>query len=271
MILDKSLVGRSIIITGGSRGLGREMCLCLAKVGAKICFTASKESQKFFQTLEELKNITGSDNVLAKIANVTDADAMEKMAQSCIKKFKKIDVLVNNAGKGMRLISESFNTEPTKFWEAHPKSWSEIIDTNINGPFLASRAVIPHMIEEKFGKIINISTSSQTMIRAGYSPYGPSKTFLEATSRAWSKDLEGLGIDVNVLLPGGATDTELLPPSKNKKGADGNLLPSSVMNEAVIWLASDKSNGISGGRFIGRYWDNQNKRHDHIRQNPQIM
>ena len=171
----------------------------------------------------------------------------------------------------MRLISESFNTEPTKFWEAHPKSWSEIIDTNINGPFLASRAVIPHMIEEKFGKIINISTSSQTMIRAGYSPYGPSKTFLEATSRAWSKDLEGLGIDVNVLLPGGATDTELLPPSKNKKGADGNLLPSSVMNEAVIWLASDKSNGISGGRFIGRYWANQNKRHDHIRRNPQIM
>ena len=76
MILDKSLLGRSILITGGSRGLGREMCLCLAKVGAKICFTASKESQNFFQTLEDLRNIAGSDNVLAKIANVTDSDAI---------------------------------------------------------------------------------------------------------------------------------------------------------------------------------------------------
>ena len=73
------------------------------------------------------------------------------------------------------------------------------------------------MINNKFGKIINISISSQTMIRKGYSPYGPSRAFIEATSRTWAYDLEGTGVDVNVLLPGGAADTDLLPPSKIKK------------------------------------------------------
>ena len=271
MILDNSLKNRSILITGGSRGLGREMCLHLAKAGVKLCFTATKRSSEFLKTLEEATKILGCKNVLAEITNVSDPKAMERLALSCIEKFSRIDVLINNAGRGMRLISENFNTIPTKFWEADPAAWSKIVETNINGPFMATRAVIPYMIQQKFGKIINVSTSSQTMIRKGYSPYGPSKTFLEAASRTWAKDLEGMGIDVNVLLPGGATDTDLLPPSKNKKGADGNLLSPSVMNDAILWLVSDQSNGISGGRFIARYWEDLNARRNDLRLNPQIM
>ena len=162
-------------------------------------------------------------------------------------------------------------TQSQPNFEADPVSWSTIVSTNINGPFYATRAVVPYMIRQKFGKIINISTSSQTMIRNGYSPYGPSKAFLEATSRIWAQDLDGTGVDVNVLLPGGAADTDLLPPSNNKKGADGNLLPASILNDAIIWLSSDESNGISGSRFIGRYWDVLDSRQDGKGLNPQIM
>lgn len=271
MTVDKSLAGRSVLMTGGSRGLGRQMCLQLAKAGVKLCFTAEKRSDAFLKTLDDLTETLGTENVLAEVVDVSNPKGMEKLACSCIEKFSRIDVLVNNAGRGMRLISENFNTFPTKFWEADPKSWSKIVETNINGPFMATRAVIPYMIRQKFGKIINISTSAQTMIRKGYSPYGPSKTFLEAASRTWAKDLEGMGIDVNVLLPGGATDTDLLPPSKNKKGADGNLLAPSVMNDAIIWLVSDQSNGISGGRFIARYWKDLSARRNDLRLPPQIM
>ena len=268
---DKSLIGRSVLITGGNRGLGREMAIHLAKAGVKLCITASKKGKAFNQTSSELIEIVGRDNFLAEVVDVSDPKGMKKLAHSCIERFSKIDVLVNNAARGMRLISENYNTVPTKFWEADPTSWSNIIDTNIKGPFLATRAVIPYMINNKFGKIINISTSSQTMIRKGYSPYGPSKAFIEATSRTWANDLDGTGIDVNVLLPGGATDTDLLPPSINKKGADGNLLPPTVMNEAIAWLVSDLSNGITGGRFIARYWNDLKARYDHKEQNPQIM
>ena len=74
-------------------------------------------------------------------------------------------------------------------------------------------------------------------------------------SRIWAWDLEGTGVTVNVLLPGGATDTEFLPPGPGHRGADGNLLPPYVMNSAMLWLASDGSNGESGQRYIGKEWD----------------
>ena len=109
------------------------------------------------------------------------------------------------------------------------------------------------------------------MVRQGYSPYGPSKAFLEAATRAWAVELRGTGIDVNVLLPGGAADTDLLPPSPNKKGADGNLLPADVMSEAFVWLASDLSNGVSGGRFIARYWGDDEAFSNDTGQMPQIL
>jgi NAD(P)-dependent dehydrogenase (short-subunit alcohol dehydrogenase family) len=129
------------------------------------------------------------------------------------------------------------------------------------------------MLERGFGKIINISTSDQTMIRNGYAPYGPTKAFLEAASRVWAADLAGTGVDVNVLLPGGAADTDLLPPSPNKKGADGNLLAPSVMRAPVCWLASDASNGITGARYIARLWDDAHPdaARDDTGEKPRIM
>ena len=111
------------------------------------------------------------------------------------------------------------------------------------------------------------------MVRQGYSPYGSSKAFLEAASRSWAQELNDTGVTVNVLLPGGATDTDLLPPSSNKKGADGNLLNPSIMIKPAIWLASDSSDGITGSRFIARHWDEKNplKAKCDASQEPSIM
>lgn len=118
-----------------------------------------------------------------------------------------------------------------------------------------ARACVPHMLANGFGKVINISTSDQTMARRGYSPYGPSKAALEAMSRVWAQDLEGKGVDVNVYLPGGAVDTDVLPPGAGKRGADGMLLAPSIMRRGIVWLCSDASNGQTGGRYIARLWD----------------
>ena len=250
---DPSLKGRVVLITGGSRGLGREMALALDQAGARVAITGSAPSPALEGTRAEL----GPD-ALALIADVTDADACTLAAADTITAFGRIDVLINNAGLGMRAISETFNTTPTKFWQADATAWHRIVETNVNGPFLMARAVIPQMLSQRFGKVINISTSDITMVRKGYSPYGPTKAFLEATSRVWAADLAGTGVDVNVLLPGGATDTDLLPPSPNKKGADGNLLNPQIMRAPALWLCSDASNGISGARYIARRWQDEN-------------
>ena len=77
----------------------------------------------------------------------------------------------------------------------------------------------------------------------------------EAASRVWAQDLDGTGVTVNVFLPGGAADTDLLPPSADKKGADGNLLPASVMRRGIGWLCGPGSDGVTGARFIARLWD----------------
>jgi NAD(P)-dependent dehydrogenase (short-subunit alcohol dehydrogenase family) len=102
-----------------------------------------------------------------------------------------VHILVNNAGRGMRFVSERFFDTPTSFWQTDPAVWRMIIDTNVNGPFLMARAVVPHMLEQRWGRIVNISMNHETMRRPGFSPYGPSKAALESETIIWAQDLAG--------------------------------------------------------------------------------
>jgi 3-oxoacyl-[acyl-carrier protein] reductase len=93
------------------------------------------------------------------------------------------------------------------------------------------------------------------MVRTGYCPYGPSKAALEAMSVIWAKDLEGKAVSVNVLLPGGAADTRLLPGSgSDRRGADGNLLSPALMRAPIVWLMGQAGADVSGQRFVARLW-----------------
>ena len=255
MAADPSLAGRVAIVTGASRGLGFEMALEMAAAGMKVVLTGSRPGGALDEAVAKAAAAGGADNVLGVVADVCSYAACEAVVAQTIARFGRVDVLVNNAGVGMRLISERFNVEPTRFWEAVPEAWKAIIDTNVTGAFNMARAAVPGMVARGSGKVINVSTSDQTMVRKGYSPYGPSKAALEAASRVWSQDLEGTGVTVNVYLPGGAADTDLLPSGPGKKGADGNLLPPSIMRRAIPWLCSDASNGQTGDRYIARLWD----------------
>ncbi len=123
----------------------------------------------------------------------------------------RIDVLVNNAARGMRFVNERFMTEPRPFWEADPIAWRMVIETNIVGVFLMSRAVVPHMLAAGRGSIINVTVNHSTMVRRGFSPYGPSKAAVEAMTQVWAAELEGTGVVINLLLPGGATATGMVP------------------------------------------------------------
>lgn len=246
-----SLVGRSVIVTGGGRGLGREMALALTGAGADVIITAAKSEQQLKSVQAEA---TGPGTLISVLADVSSEADCQRVVAQALEAFGRADCLINNAGRGMRLVSETFTSEPCRFWQTSPDQWREIVDCNINGPFNMARAVTPSMLQQGFGKIINVSTSLQTMVRTGYSPYGPSKSALEAMSRVWADDLADTGISVNVLLPGGATDTELLPGGANRRGADGNLLSPELMREPILWLCADQSNGHTAERYIARNW-----------------
>lgn len=250
-----SLGGRVAIVTGASRGLGREMALEMAAAGMKVALMASRAGPALDEAVAAARTVAPEGAILGLVGDVRSFAACEAAVSETIARFGRLDILVNNAGVGMRLISERFNSEPARFWEAAPEAWKAIVDTNVTGAFHMARAAVPHMVAQGFGKVINVSTSDQTMVRKGYSPYGPTKAALEAASRIWAQDLAGTGVDVNVYLPGGAADTDLLPSGPGKKGADGNLLPPSIMRRGILWLCSDESNGQTGGRYIARLWD----------------
>lgn len=248
------LSGKTVLVTGASRGLGREMALELCTAGADVILHGSADTPALRATLDDALALRAG-RAMALSCDIADAAACAALLERAEAAFGPLDVLVNNAGLGMRSVSETYNTVPVPFWQVPAGAWQAILATNLGGPFNMARAAAPGMIARGGGKIVNISTSDITMVRRGYSPYGAGKAALEAASRAWAQDLGGTGVTVNVYLPGGAADTDLLPPSPDKKGADGNLFPPAIMRRGIRWLCGPGSDGVTGARFIARLWD----------------
>jgi Dehydrogenases with different specificities (related to short-chain alcohol dehydrogenases) len=245
------LKGKVAIITGGGRGIGRAIALAYAAEGARLIVTAARE----WKEIQEVASVTGGTAIQADVTNKEDVD---KVIRTALSTYGKVDILVNNAARGMKYVSEDFITTPAFFWKIDPEVWRMIIDTNINGVFLMTRAVIPIMLEQRFGRIINISVHERTMKRKGFSPYGPSKAALESMSTIWSKELEGTGVTLNMLLPGGATHTGMVPSKIPKEQLTGLLKPE-VMGPAAVYLASDEAAQINGKRIVAIEWNEEQK------------
>ncbi len=245
------LDGKIAIVTGAGRGIGRAIAEAYLQEGASVTVTAAREQAE----LDQLTQQGWSEHLLPLLADVTDPQACEQVVDQTIQRFGQIDILVNNAGRGMKFVNSSFLTEPSRFWEVEPSTWHMIIETNVNGPFYMTRAVVTRMRDQqRKGSILNISVSYETMKRPGFSPYGPSKAALEAASAIWAQDLAASRIRVNILLPGGATNTGMLP-SGAPEDMRARLLQPEIMKAPAVFLASDASEGVTGRRLIATDWN----------------
>jgi NAD(P)-dependent dehydrogenase (short-subunit alcohol dehydrogenase family) len=241
------------IVTGGGRGLGRAMVLGLAQAGIHVVATAARERTEIEAVAEEVRRTCGESGVLPLVADVIQEDDCAEVVDAAVKRFGRLDILVNNAGRGMKYVSNEFLTEPTRFWEVTPETWRLVIDTNVNGPFMMARRAVPVMLKAGWGRIVNVSVSQATMRRRGFSPYGPSKAALESETIIWAQDLEGTGVTVNALLPGGATLTGMIPQTVPEK-AKLALLDPSIMVPPLLWLVSPQADGITGRRLVATQW-----------------
>ncbi|MCW3001912.1 MAG: family oxidoreductase, partial [Conexibacter sp.] len=165
-----------------------------------------------------------------------------------------IDVLVNNAGIGMRTVNPRFLTHPQAFWEVSPSGFRDVMETKVTGSFLVARAVVPRMLEAGGGRVITISMNEQTMVRRGFAPYGPSGAAVEALARVMAADLADTPVNANILLPGGATETGMIPDevSTDVRAA---LLDPAIMGPAIVWLASPDAAGVHGERIVATGFD----------------
>ena len=242
------LSGRAVMVTGAASGMGRVMIRALAAAGAMPAAADIDAAG-----LDRLSQDTVFRGRLRRIAvDVSSAEHCRNAVADVLEAFGSLDILVNCAGISM--AHAAAHKQPRiKFYEADASAWQRIIMINCVGAFLMARFAVPAMIARGWGRIINVTTSYDTMLAAGLSAYGASKAALEASCVSWSKDLEGTGVSVNILVPGGPTDTPgFFPPGHPRPPV---LLDPEIMAAPVVWLASTQSDGISASRFVARDWD----------------
>jgi NAD(P)-dependent dehydrogenase (short-subunit alcohol dehydrogenase family) len=238
---------RVAIVTGGGRGIGRAIALAYARAGAHVIISVARNRAEADAVVEESGLLPGT--VEAVQADVTVSGDVDRLVERALSHRGRIDVLVNNAARGMRFVNERFMSEPLPFWESDPEAWRMVIETNIVGVFLTSRAVVPHMLAAGRGSIVNVTINRQTMVRRGFSPYGPSKAALEAMTEVWAQELDGTGVVINLLLPGGATATGMVP---DEVPDHVELLSPEIVVPGALHLAVTER---SGQRITGTDWN----------------
>jgi NAD(P)-dependent dehydrogenase (short-subunit alcohol dehydrogenase family) len=198
---------KAAIVTGAASGLGRAMALGLADHGIDVV-AVDQNASALAALATAMAGKRGS--VLTHPADLTRTDAFEGIAAAAQERFGRIDVLVNNAGIGQASVRADQRRNPIRFWEATPEQWSRFLAVNATAPIMMARAVVPHMLRARQGRIITVTTSLGTMVRAGYLLYGSSKAAAESATAVMAADLEGTGVTANVLVPGGVTNTPLV-------------------------------------------------------------
>jgi NAD(P)-dependent dehydrogenase (short-subunit alcohol dehydrogenase family) len=237
-----------VVVTGASSGLGFSMAEALLQAGATVAL-ASRPGSKLDEAVNRLKQ-QGYDAIGLPL-DVRSEQSVEETVQWVKREWGKLDVLVNNAGIGMRTVNPYFLVEPQPFFKVTPEGFRDLIDTNLTGYFLVARGFTPFMIEQGKGRIINISMNHETMKRKGFVPYGPSRAATESLSYIMAEDLKEYGITVNMLLPGGATVTGMIPDEIRKDiESQFQLLDPGVMAEPIIFLASPEAEGVTGERIV---------------------
>lgn len=248
---ERPLEGKTALITGAGRGLGREMAEAIAGAGAKVALL-DLDRDVLADAATSVEAAGGQGCALAIESDVTDKTRASAAVAEVIAKFGALDILVNDAAMGPQFFQGGGGSGP-KFWEIDPELWLRVITVNSYGPQLMASVAVPHMIERGWGRVINVTTSLDTMYRRGSGAYGPSKAALEANTRIMSEDLEGSGVTANVLIPGGAANTRMIAddvvPDRD------SLVQPYVMRAPAVWLSSAASDGINGKRFIAALWD----------------
>jgi NAD(P)-dependent dehydrogenase (short-subunit alcohol dehydrogenase family) len=227
------LEGKVALITGASQGLGRALAVAYVKEGARVVINA--RSEESIRPVAEEAESSGAE-VLALAADVAKSAEVERVVDAAAQRFGRIDVLVNNAGVlGPRV----------EILEYPEEEWRRVIDANLTGPFLVSKAVVPHMPEG--GSIVNVVSGVSVEGRAEWGAYSVSKFGVEGLTQILASELEDRGIRVNAVDPGGMR-TGMRAAAYPEEDPMTRITPEENTG-AFLYLASDESKGVTGERF----------------------
>ncbi len=235
------LSGKVAIVTGGGRGIGRAIALALSGSGASVVIS-SRTQKEIEAVAEEIKKAGGKS--LPVVADLTVSDQLDHLVNATLKEFGKIDLLVNNAARSFL----------RSLLDLREDGWDKVFNTNVKAVWLLSRAVARKMMEQKSGKIINITTVGAEKAELGMAAYGCSKAALKMLTRCMAREWAQYGIQVNAVGPG-LTRTEFSKPiwsnpevAKHVSAAIpmGRLAEPEEIVGSVLFLASDAARFITG-------------------------
>ena len=183
---------------------------------------------------------------------VRDETSVAAAAEWFERNFRRLDMVVNDAGIGNNAPGMEALAPEHDFWDIPVEAVRAVLETNLLGFFLTSRSFVPLM--GKGGSLIYVSTSDATMTRPGQLPYGPSKAGAEAMAAILAQELKERGIRVNVICPGGFTDTNMAPPGLTERMRASGLpvLPPTVLNEVILYLAANPAVDLTGEKIVGK-------------------
>ncbi len=226
---------QTIIITGATKGIGRAMAAAFGAAGANVVATG--------RTKDELDSICreieqAGSRAVALVADLAIEDSVGRVVETALESFGRIDVLINNAA----IIHDSADLA-----EFDSELWQRVLYVNLVAPALLTKAVLPHMIERRYGKVINIASIGGRRGGKGRSAYRAAKAGLINLSESVAAEVKQYGIDVNCICPG-ATDTEGFRSAFDHQGRqqDANLMESREIAELALFLASGQASAITG-------------------------
>jgi 3-oxoacyl-[acyl-carrier protein] reductase len=235
------LSGKLALVTGASRGIGRGIALELAREGANVVMNYREQVEKAAEVVREIEAL-GRQGLAVK-ADVSIGKEVLTMRDQIVAKFKRgVDILINNAGIHHHL----------KSWEINEEEWRRIMAVNVDGPFLCTNAFTPHMKDQKWGRVINISSSDAFTGTDHEAHYGTSKAALLGFTKALALELAPYNITVNTIAPGWfETDmTSWLVGEGRKKALEriplGRIGQPHEIGYVAAFLASDKASFITG-------------------------
>jgi 3-oxoacyl-[acyl-carrier protein] reductase len=237
---EKHLKDKVALVTGASRGIGREIALLFAREGAKVVITA-RNKELLDALAEEISQLSGQD-CMSFILDVKDAQKVDEMVDKTLDKFHRVDILVNNAGV----------TRDGLLLRMSDSDWDEVLDTNLKGTFFCMRAVAKAMMKQRAGRIINMASVIGLIGNAGQANYAASKAGIIALTKSAAKELGSRNVLINAIAPG-FIDTEMTQALSDE--VRDNILKSipvgflgqpSDVAKAALFLASDESSFITG-------------------------
>ena len=226
------------LITGGARGIGKAVALAYAREGAKLAICARTDSE-IDATVREIQGLKGECR--GWVCDVSFEESVKNLGQEIQKAYGRIDILVNNAG---------VMTRPAPLTELEVKKWDYTIAVNLRGPFLVTKEVLPLMVRQNSGSIINVSSGLGRSGYANFGAYSVSKWGVEGFTQTLAAEVRSHNIRVNSVDPG-----YVATKMTRYQGKEPESVP-----EVFVFLASDESRGITGRMLSSSRWTSEIKR-----------